>query len=179
LALFISGLLLGAVGAFGAVVYLETHKPAQDDQIVFAPKNFYDSKRVGGEFGGFGLVSISGTLTGGGLGNNTYGISCSKEWKACFVAFVDQIGKNHIGRIQDPYSYPIVKWTEYEVVAQEEPNPFGCFRVTITIDRKSETLLWLQEPINQTQPSCKDSDATIRKYSIEDSPGYKRVHKNR
>jgi hypothetical protein len=138
LAAFIGGLLLGAVGAFGTVIYLETHKPAQDDQIIFAPKSFYDSKQVG-VGGNLGFVSISGTLTGGDLSNNTYGVSCSKEWKACFVAYVAQIGQNHIGRIQDPYSYPIVKWTEYEVVAQEEPNLLGCFRVTITIDRKSET----------------------------------------
>jgi hypothetical protein len=178
LALFISGLLLGAVGAFGTVIYLETHKPAQDDQIIFAPKNFYDSKTVVGGLGGF--VSISGTLTGEGgrLGNNTYGVSCSKEWKACFVAYVWQIGHNQIARIED-FSYPIVKWTEYEVVAQEEPSMFGCYRVTMTIDRKREALLWLQEPINQTKPNCKDADTTIRKYSIEDSPRWKQIHGKR
>jgi hypothetical protein len=64
--------------------------------------------------------------------------------------------------------YPIVKWNDYEVIAQEEPTLSGCFRVTITINRKRETLLWVEEPINQTKPSCKDADTTIRKYSIED-----------
>jgi len=148
------------------------HQPRPDDQIVFAPKNSYDSKQSGK----FGPVAISGTLTGNGLGypNNTYAVSCSKEWKACFIAYVEQIGHNQIGRIQNPYSYPIVKWNDYEVIAQEEPSLFGCFRVTITIDRKSEALLWLEEPINQTKPNCKNAGTNIRKFSIEDSPAWRR-----
>jgi hypothetical protein len=68
-----------------------------------------------------------------------------------------------------------VKWDDYEVIAQEEPNLFGCLRVTITIDRKTEALLWVEEPIHQTKPSCKNVDSTLRKYSIEDSPGWKRL----
>jgi hypothetical protein len=177
LVIFISGVLLGAVGAFGTVVYLETRKPAQDDQLVFAPKNFYDSKQGGVD----GYVGISGTLTGKGLGypNNTYAVSCIGEYKACFVAYVRQIGHDHIGRMENPAAYPIVKWTEYEVVAQEEASLFGCYRVTMTIDRKMRALLWVEEPINQTKPNCKDADTTIRKYSIEDSPGWKKLHGNR
>jgi hypothetical protein len=46
LMLFVCGLLFGVVGAFGTVVYLETHKPPQDDQLVFAQKNFWDSKQT-------------------------------------------------------------------------------------------------------------------------------------
>jgi hypothetical protein len=166
LGVFIGGLVLGAVGAVVGLLYLEMHKPPTDDQIMFAPKNFYDP---GPEFG---AVEISGTLTGNGLGNNTYAVSCNKEWKACFVSFVEQIGRNHIGRMQDPYPYPIVKWNNYEVIAQEEPSPLGCSRVTITIDRQSKALLWLEEPINQTKPNCKNANTNIRKFSIEDSPAW-------
>jgi hypothetical protein len=130
LMLFVCGLLFGVVGAFGTVVYLETHKPPQDDQLVFAQKNFWDSKQTGVD----GYVGISGTLTGKDMGypNNTYAVS----------------------RIA---SY------------------FGCYRVTMTIDRKREAFLWVNEPINQTKPSCKDADTTIRKYTIEDSPGWKKI----
>jgi hypothetical protein len=77
--------------------------------------------------------------------------------------------------MENPGDYPIVKWNDYEVIAQEEPTLSGCFRVTITINRKRETLLWVEEPINQTKPSCKDADTTIRKYSIEDSPRWKQI----
>jgi hypothetical protein len=176
LALFICGLVLGAVGAFGWLFYQKMHKPPPDNQIVFARKNFYDSKQTGMEFG---LVAISGTLTGKGLGypNNTYAVSCYDRYKACFVAFVEQIGNDQISRMQNPFDYPIVKWTEYEVIAQEEPALSGCFRVTITIDRKREALLWVEEPINQTRPNCKDADTSIRKYSIEDSPAWQAMRK--
>jgi hypothetical protein len=74
-----------------------------------------------------------------------------------------------------PLASPIVKWNDYEIVAQEELSPIGCSRVTLTIDRKSQALLWLEEPANQTKPNCKDADTNIRKYSIEDSPGWKRL----
>jgi len=173
LAVFIGGLLLGAVGAFVGLLYLEMHKPPSDDQIVFAPKNFVDLNQAGTEFG---TVAISGTLTGNGLAypNNTYVVSCNKEWKACFVSFVEQIGHNQIGRMEYPYPYPIVKWNKYELIAQEEPNPSGCSRVTITIDRHSKALLWLEEPINQTKPNCKNAGTNIRKFSIEDSPAWRR-----
>jgi hypothetical protein len=179
LALFIGGLVLGAVGAFGTIIYLQSNKQEPDDQIVFAAKNFVDLNKVAGTE--FGSVAISGTLTGKGLGypNNTYAVSCSKEWNACFVSFVEQIGYNQIGRMEYPYPYPIVKWNNYEVIAQEEPNPIGCFRTTITIDRKSEALLWLREPINQTKPNCKDADTTIRKYSIENPPHWKQLRGSR
>jgi hypothetical protein len=174
LAIFIGGLLVGAVGAFGTLVYLEARKPAPDDDIMFAKKVFFDSKQTAL---GDGYVGISGTLTGKNLGypNNTYAVTCTKEWKGCFVSYVQQIGPNQIGRMESPFGYPIVKWDDYEVIAQEEPNLFGCLRVTITIDRKTEALLWVEEPINQTKPSCKNVDSTLRKYSIEDSPGWKRL----
>jgi hypothetical protein len=107
LALFICGLLLGAVGAFGALVYLEARKSAQDDQLLFAEKNFYDTKEK--QLGEFGYVGISGTLTGKGLGypNNTYAVSCIGAYKACFVAYAEQIGHDQIGRMENPSAYPI------------------------------------------------------------------------
>jgi hypothetical protein len=82
---------------------------------VFALKNFYDIGQA---------VGILGTLTGKGLAypNNTYAVSCYGEYKACFVAYVEQIGHNQIGRMENPLAYPIVKWTEDEVIAQEEPS---------------------------------------------------------
>jgi hypothetical protein len=71
LAIFIGGLVLGAVGAFVGLLYLEMRKPPPDDQIVFAPKNFYDSK-MDGEFGDVGISGTLTALTGKRLDNNTY-----------------------------------------------------------------------------------------------------------
>ena len=169
---FILGLVAGAMAAFLTVIYFDTHKPPQDSDIVFAAKNFYESKDKE-----FAYVGISGTLTGKGLGypNNTYAVACYGIYKTCFVSYVQQIGQQQIGRMENPAVFPIVKWNDYEVVAQEEQTLFGCFRVTMTIDRKSEALLWVEESINQTKPSCKDDDTNIRKYSIEDSPQWKKI----
>jgi hypothetical protein len=173
--LFIGGVVFGGMAAFGGVIYLDKRKLSADDQLIFAPKNFYDSKEPAGEFA---AVYISGTLTGKNLAypNNTYAVSCYGTYKACFVAYVEQIGQDQIGRMQNPAAYPIVKMNQYEVIAQEEASLFGCYRVTLTIDRKAEQLLWVEEPINQTKPNCKDADTTTRKYSIEDSPRWKQFH---
>jgi hypothetical protein len=174
---FILGLVAGAIGAVGLAIYLPLKKPANEDsQIIFAGKNFLDSKQNNE----FGYVAISGTLTGqdAGYSNNTYGLSCIKRFNACFVAYVEQVGRDQIGIMQDPIDYPIVKWNDSEVVAEEEPSSLNCFKVTITIDRKREELLWVEEPINRTEPTCKNADMSTRKYTIEDSPRLKHVGEN-
>jgi hypothetical protein len=81
---FILGLVAGAIGAVGLVIYLPLQKPPNEDsQIIFAAKNFLDSKQNNE----FGYVAISGTLTGQDVGysNNTYGLSCIKRFNACFA----------------------------------------------------------------------------------------------
>jgi hypothetical protein len=60
--------------------------------------------------------------------------------------------------MQNPVPYPIVKWNDYEIVAQDEASTVTCSRVTFTINRSSEELLWVEEPINQTKSSCKFTD---------------------
>jgi hypothetical protein len=77
--IFVFGIVIGAAGAFGTIAYWEMQKRNQEEQLVFAPKNFYDSKGTGAS----GLVAISGTLTGKGLGypNNTYAVSCYDGYK--------------------------------------------------------------------------------------------------
>lgn len=62
---------------------------------------------------------------------------------------------------------PVIKWTPNEVVASDE---YMCAKVTITLDRKTGTLLWVETPINQTTNACKDADNTIRKATIENPP---------
>jgi hypothetical protein len=158
---------------FWVIVFLflqQSAWSAEDDDLIFAPKNFADF--------GDSVVGISGTLTGDGIGykNNTYAIACYKERRACFISSIEQIGARQIGRMDYPYSYPIVKWDAYEVIAAEEPSMFGCNKATITTVRKRETALWVREPINQTRPECKDSDTRFYKWTIEDSLGWKRMH---
>jgi hypothetical protein len=165
------GLLIGFGGGAGVVFYqfvVNKNPNAGELDIVFPQKFFYDTDK---------FVAMSGTLTGKGLGypNNTYSIGCYQDTKECWYTYVDAIGANLIGRMDAPSAYEIRSWTTNEIVAGDDA-PFGCFKTTITIARKTQQLLWIEEPVNQTKPFCKDSSNEVRKYSIEDSPGYKRIH---
>lgn len=68
---------------------------ADDDDLIFAPKSFYDSGKIGADGG----VHVSGTLTGPDLGykNNTYSISCFKERRECLYTSIEQIGPKQLG----------------------------------------------------------------------------------
>ncbi len=169
--LFICGVILGAIGTFAATLYLQKGN-APADQIVFSDKSFYDSRPGYND----GAVTVSGTLTGvdSRYANNSYVIACYHAYQACFVSYLEQVGPNQIGSL-NLVAYPIVKWDAYVVVAQEESNTYSCVRTTITVERQTPNFLWVEEPTNQTQPNCKNSDTKVHKYTIEDSPGWKRI----
>jgi hypothetical protein len=168
--LFVLGLLIGAAGMFAAVTRFapaNAHSP-DDDQIVFAAKVFSQGPT---------WVAISGTLTGEHLGypNNTYSVACYQDINGCIVNSIEQIGHNQIGRLDVPVIYSVVKWNADEVVAESGASEIMCTKLTLTIERKYETLLWVEEPINQSRPMCKHASATVAKYTIEDSPGWKKI----
>ena len=172
--LLVCGLLVGAIGTYAWTIYRQASNPIKDnDQIIFSAKNFADPEQVGI----YGFVTMSGTLTGDGLAypNNTYNIGCVRDQQICAVSSIEQIGPKQIGRMEGPKWFPIVKWNALEIVATDEPGTFGCIKITITIDRKQQTLLWSEEPANQNLANCKETDTNIHKYTIEDSPGWKKT----
>ena len=131
---------------------------APDEDIVFSIKTFLGTKDY---------VAAKGTLTADWIGykNNTYSILCLPT--DCVVASVEQIGPKQVSSIDGPISYPVIHWTENdEVVAQDDAL---CARITITLDRKTETVLWVETPINQTTVACKNADNDIHKASLEAS----------
>lgn len=169
--LLIVGLVIGFVGGAGSIVYLQQQnkdtKETGEMAIIFAPKNYYDTEAA---------VLVSGTLTGPGQAypNNTYSIACYRDMKECWMTYVSAIGGLQIGRMDAPSAYDIKSWTANEIEAAYDA-PFGCYKTTITIERSTKQLLWVEEPINQTKPFCKNAENKIRKYTIEDSPGWKRM----
>ena len=165
-------LLLCTAGAFAGGIYWERqNRPPIDDEIIFWEKIFNDN----GPDDDYPMVNVGGTLTGPGLANNTYVVSCQQKEHSCDVAHADQIGPRQIGYMDPPLSYAIKKWDQDEIIASDEEASAGlCIKTTITIERKAKTLLWVEEPINQTLPMCKRTDANIRKYTIEDSPTWKK-----
>jgi hypothetical protein len=158
--LFLVGLVLGFLGGVGTIIYLQQRsKDTGEMSIVFAQKSYYETPAV---------VTISGTLTGEGLGypNNTYSIACFQDRKECWMTSVEAIGGLQIARMDSPYAYDIRKWSPYEVIAGDD-GTFGCFKTTITIDRQSQQVLWVEEPVNQTQVMCAKSENKIRIYDRE------------
>jgi hypothetical protein len=80
----------------GSAMWIKNARCADDD-ITFAPKNFYDNDLA---------VAISGTLTGDDISykNNTHSIWCIKDREECLIASIEQIGEKQIGRLAYPYS---------------------------------------------------------------------------
>ena len=167
--IFALGIVVGGIVAMATSIYLQAHRGGQD-AIIFAAKTFYDGKELG-------YVAVTGTLTGPAIEhpNNTNSIACFQERKECIFSGVEQIGDGQIGRMNVATIFPIVKWDVNEIVAKDEPSATTCATMTITIDRKQQSMLWVQEQINETQPNCKNSDHKINKWTIEDSPGWKRM----
>jgi hypothetical protein len=129
-----------------------------DEDIVFPTKMFLGTKAY---------VAAKGTITADWVGykNNTYSILCFRE--ECIVANVEQIGHNQLSSIDGPTTYPVKQWSEDgQIVAQDDAL---CSRITITLDRLTETVLWVETPINQTAIACKNADNTIRKATLETS----------
>jgi hypothetical protein len=167
----IVGLVVGFVAGAGSLVYLQERNRATQDtgemSIIFAKKFYYDNSE---------LVTVSGTLTGLGQAypNNTYSIACFKERTECWLTSVSAIGTQQIGRMDPPYAYEVRKWWDSEVVAGDN-GTLACIKTTVTIDRKSEQVLWVEEPVNQTKVMCAKSENKTRKFTIENSPGWDKI----
>ena len=169
----ICGPLLGAALGAGGLLYWDEHRPVERQPIMFGKKVFSDNEASLG----IGIVYITGTLTGEGLAypNNTFAITCYEDRRECLVSSVNEIGINMIGRLDMPQIIPVAKWDKSEIVARDEITELTCVRITLTIERKRETALWVEEPVNQTRPFCKNAEGKMHKYTIEDSPGWQKV----
>jgi len=168
----VCGIVLGALAGVSAMIFLQPQD--QDDQIIFAPRHFYNTEAV---------VVASGTLSGPDLAfpNNYYTIACYQDRKECVISNVEQVGHNQIGDLLVPLILPVVKWSKDEVIAEDQaglPSPIGCVKATITIERELQSVLWVQEPINQTQPGCQSSDTKVNKWTIDETPAWKRIYES-
>jgi hypothetical protein len=134
-----------------------------DEEIVFPIKTFVGTKEY---------VAAKGTLRGDWIAykNNTYSFYC--DFEECIVASVEQIGPKLVSSIDGPLTYPVRRWTkEDDVVAEDDAL---CARITITLDRRTQTVLWVETPINQTALACKNADDSVRKATLESSLYWRR-----
>jgi hypothetical protein len=128
------------------------------EEIIFPIKTFV---------GRTAYVAARGTLSADWIAhkNNTYSFYCDPE--ECIVASTEQVGAKMIQSI-DILTYPVKRWTQDDaVIAEADDNP--CSHTTITLDRKTERVLWVATPINETTLGCKDAYDTVRKATLEPS----------
>jgi hypothetical protein len=146
------------------------------EDMIFGIKGFYDSAETAI---GDGFVTIKGTLAGDGVGykNNSINVACHKDRGECLVSSIEQISSNQLSSLNGPSIYPITKWDAYEVIATGSGDAMDCRKVTINLERKTQTAAWVEEPINQSRAACKDADTKIYKWTIEDPPFWKALHK--
>jgi hypothetical protein len=102
--------------------------------------------------------------------NSTLSILYTPE--ECIVASVNQIGPKQISAIDGPTVYPLKRWTDDDDVVAEDHTL--CSRITITLDRKTESVLWVETPINQAALECKNADSNVRKATLETSLFWRR-----
>jgi hypothetical protein len=139
--------------------------------IVFATKAFFDYPD--------GSVQISGTLTGDDVPykNNTVVVDCYRDRRECLTYSIEQIAPNQVGRLHGPIIFPITAWNAFEVIATEDASVLDCRKTTITLERKRQSAVWVEEPINQARAACKNSTTKIYKWTIEDPPAWKAMRK--
>ena len=96
--------------AFVVVSYLYIEQlrkpgPPGDNNIIFGEKFYYENPDED-------AVYVTGTMTGPGIAypNNTVGLTCYRDRNYCSYTSVHAIGANHIGRMDPPKEYDIVKW---------------------------------------------------------------------
>ena len=145
-------------------------EPSGNSNIIFGERFYYENPDED-------AVYATGTMTGPGIAypDNTVGLTCYRDRNYCSYTSVHAIGANHIGRMDPPSEYDIVKWDENEIIAEDQ-STVDCQKITITIDRKARQVAWVEEPINQTEASCANATTATARYTIETAPGWKKVY---
>lgn len=164
-----TSLLMGTYIFRTNFVQSHSNETSGGKEIFFPVKLFVGTKS---------FVSARGTLSADWIAykNNTFSILCTAE-DGCIVASISQIGWNQIGTLDGPTVYPLKKWTEdAEVVAEDHTL---CSRITITLDRMSQEVLWVETPINVSAIECKNADSQVRKASLKTSLFWQRDRQQR
>jgi len=161
--------------AFVGVSYLyieqlRKQEPSRNNNIIFGERFYYENPDEE-------VVYVTGTMTGPGIAypNNTVGLTCYRDRNYCSYISVHATRANRIARMDPPNEYDIVKWDDEEIIAEDQ-STVDCQKITITIARKARQVEWVEESINQTEAGCVNPTTAMVKYTIENSPGWKRIY---
>ncbi len=175
---FLGMFVLGACcGAVLTLYFLP--KPFHQANIIFPNKQSFDAAR----FGSDNFIVLNGTLTGEGLRheNKAVQIACYRDAMRCFIFHIVQIGDYPLYQLGDldlPIALSISRWEPNLVVATADDDslssyPNGCIKSTLDLVRNNGNVdgELIEEPINSTEPICKNTPSSTRKWSVE-SPSY-------
>jgi hypothetical protein len=163
--------ILRTVACCVIIAAVHTHSFAGDngdipiaDEIIFPFKVFTNVPSY---------LQIHGTLFADWVGykQNTYSILCTPS--ECLVASVNQIGPKMVGAIDGSNYYPILKWSDGEIIAQSDDL---CSRETITIDRVAQTVLFAWIPINQSTEFCQHFKHWEPRSATIENPMFWKLH---
>ena len=104
------------------------------------------------------IFSAIGTMKGDGIFNpkNTYRIICRRERQYCAVMHVELIQDNQISSISVPLEYPILKWTDAEIIwGDAEYDTNECERERFVANLKTKEIDWYSESTNAQMSYCK------------------------
>ena len=154
-------------------------RPFYQTNILFPDKQSFDARSIGND----NFIVLNGTLKGEGLRheNNAIQIACYREVGHCVFFHIDQIGEYPLYQVGDldlPFTLTISKWEPNLVVATANYDslsgyPGGCIKSTLDLVRSNGNVdgELIEEPVNSTEPICKNTPSSTRKWSVE-SPSY-------
>jgi hypothetical protein len=165
--------IVAVVGLAGCTPKEAADLEPQDRDILFSRKEFVWGQSVPGQE----TVLVAGTLSGEGVGfrNNSVLLYCEQVTMDCWIIDIAQVGPNQVGPMI-MRSYQVTQWDTERVVANSANLVLPrCRRETISIVKASETVVWVQEPINQSDADCLRADTGLYKWTIEDPPQWKAI----
>ena len=159
-----AGLIAG-----GIIVGLRRHQPSigpSNAETWALPEFYYAEQGIAGNED----VFITGTLMGDDVGYpvNTMNISCYESEGKCTVASAQEIGRRQLGTITVD-DWPVVSWTPTTIVAKSAVGPTtDCFRNTITVNRQSKAVRYMEEPQNSDSDFCTKGRKLMGPATVED-----------
>jgi hypothetical protein len=161
---FLLGVAITGAGAWWLIRHIDKA------EIILSPYNF--------SMQGMVYASVEGAVTGPNLGNpNNYIKAECHAGSACNVLTFEEITSSAVWpqkQVSGVYleEWPVVLWDSETLVAQSQPSPFGCSRVTLTLKKATEEALYTREPFKGERSDCGNHEMKTHQWRIGPSPSF-------
>lgn len=168
---FLGGLALGAVIVGGAAYFFIRAEMAVP--LIFPPSRYYDAGETNG------LVRVQGAVTGTednrvGDPNNFISVACWRERNECDVI---DIAEFRAGQVSEPTleRWPIQSWTPEQIVVASFPPGQECYRVILTINRRTKRVEYSRQPqMNLARNErCRRMEMRLSRWTISEGVSWR------